>query len=372
MFSFIFRGDDFRKDFKGLSCLKAMFPESPTLVLTATAPAQLLTKLKESLSLKKGCKVIRKNPNRPNIFLDRRRRLSNSRGYESYAAILTPIAEGLLREYTNYPLTIIYMKLKYCGYAYALFDNILGKKQFDGLDNAPCSRLFAQFHSPQTRKMKEAIINEIKKEHSRIRVIFATTALGMGVDAPYVTHVIHIGPSSNLESYFQEIGRAGRCEGKQARATLYFNNSDVADNKTVDDAMKRYCQSDGVCLRNIILEYFGFANSIIQKRCCCVCDGSVNDVSVDTTKEVKVRKLSATQTPMLYAEIQKIILECGQNLADSYSVLYSPMSLPPASDIIEAAEYILNEADLLNKYDIYDELCASKIICLLDIYAPIK
>ena len=76
------------------------------------------------------------------------------------------------------------------------------------------------------------------EEVSITRVVFATTALGMGVNAPHVRHVIHIGPPSNLETYFQEIGRAGRC-GEPAMATLYYNNSDIACNKTnIDDSMR--------------------------------------------------------------------------------------------------------------------------------------
>ena len=46
---FFFRGEDFRKDFKDLSVLKAFFPSVPTLALTATAPPHLLRDLKQSL-----------------------------------------------------------------------------------------------------------------------------------------------------------------------------------------------------------------------------------------------------------------------------------------------------------------------------------
>ena len=85
----------------------------------------------------------------------------------------------------------------------------------------PVARHFAQFHAPQTSRMKKELIEEIKKADSRVRVLFATSALGMGVDALYVTKVIHISPPSNLESYMQEIGRAGRT-GIQSHATSYF------------------------------------------------------------------------------------------------------------------------------------------------------
>lgn len=91
-------------------------------------------------------------------------------------------------------MTIIYLKLKYCGYAYGLFERILADKQFVGGTKDPSGRLFAQFHAPQTKRMKKSIISEIKEENSRIRVLLATSALGMGVNAPYVEHIIHISP----------------------------------------------------------------------------------------------------------------------------------------------------------------------------------
>lgn len=367
-----FRGNDFRTEFKALYCLKAFFPSSPTLTLTATAPPQLILKLKESLCLKQDCKIIRRNPNRDNIFFDRQKRLSNNYGYESYSCILAPIAEDLLTERNHYPMTIIYMKLKYCGYAYALFDQILHANQFDGPNHTPSSRLFAQFHAPQTRGMKEDIIHEIKKKDSRIRVIFATTALGMGVDAPYVSHIIHIGPPSNLESYLQEIGRAGRC-GQPATATMYFNNSDVADNKTnVDNSMKRYCKSNDICLRKILLEYFGFPN-VNQKRCCCICDGvvCVADKSKESLKRNIVRTLPVEQAPILYEQIKQIILECESN-TNKYNLMYCPSPLPSASKIMEGIEFILNEDDLLHDYGICDELCTSKLFYLINSYAPVN
>ena len=222
------------------------------MALTATAPPQMLKNLKHSLSLKTDCKVIAANPNRSNIYLEKKVRMSNHHGYEGFDQILVPIANDLALQRERYPMTIIYLKLKYCGYAYGLFERILADKQFVGGTKDPSGRLFAQFHAPQTKRMKKSIISEIKEENSRIRVLFATSALGMGVNAPYVEHIIHISPPSNLESYMQEIGRAGRT-GKPACATLFYNNSDIASNKVhVQEQMKDYCRSEESCLRTLI------------------------------------------------------------------------------------------------------------------------
>jgi len=69
--------------------------------------------------------------------------------------------------------------------------------------------------------MKKESIQEIKKYDSRERVLFATSALGMGVVTPYVTNTIHISPPGTIEAYMQEIGRAGPMVGIQAKAALY-------------------------------------------------------------------------------------------------------------------------------------------------------
>lgn len=105
--------------------LKAFFPNVPTMALKATAPPHLLRDLKQSLRLKNNCKIVARNPNRVNIYLDKKVRLSNHHGNESYDRILEPIANELAIQRENYPMTIIYLKLKCCGYAYGLFERIL-------------------------------------------------------------------------------------------------------------------------------------------------------------------------------------------------------------------------------------------------------
>ena len=208
------------------------------MALTATAPPHLLTSLKESLSLNTACQFISANPNRMNIYFDKKVRMSSHHGMVSYEEILLPIANELALKREKYPMTIVYLKLKYCGYANGLFERILQDNQFVGETKEPSGRLFAQFHAPQTTRMKKSIIAEIKKADSRIRVLFAASALGMGVDTPYVEHIIHITPPSNIESYVQETGRAGRT-GILSRAILYYNNSDIAANKKhIQEPMK--------------------------------------------------------------------------------------------------------------------------------------
>ena len=98
-------------------------------------------------------------------------------------------------------------------------------------------------------------------------VLFPTSALGMGVDAPYVTNVIHITQPSSLKAYMEEIGCVG-CTGLSSCATHYYNNSDIGNNeKHVEELMKSYCRSEGTCQRKLLLDYFGFSR-IQQENCC--------------------------------------------------------------------------------------------------------
>ena len=124
------RGNDFRKDFQDLSCLKAYFTDIQMLAVTATAPPSTIHLIQKSLCMD-TCKIVTVNPNRNNIYLEVKMRDSNSYGNKGYEKILCPIADSFIQR-TNYPMTIIYLKFKYCGFAYSLFDRIFQESQYVG------------------------------------------------------------------------------------------------------------------------------------------------------------------------------------------------------------------------------------------------
>ena len=88
------------------------------------------------------------------------------------------------------------------------------------------------------------ILQQLVNSHPVCRVIFATSALGMGADAPNIERIIHIGPPRSLEAYFHETGRAGR-GGNQAEAVLYYNNTDISKSvKEMSNSVRSYCLSE--------------------------------------------------------------------------------------------------------------------------------
>ncbi len=122
-----YRGSDFRTDYGKLGVLCAIFPDVPVLAMTATANHKDMECIKDSLGLKK-CKYVIGKPDRKNIFYDKVFRCGQD--IDSIEGILRPIVKGLLKEKNNYPLTVIYISLKWCGFAYKLFEYVLGIKQY--------------------------------------------------------------------------------------------------------------------------------------------------------------------------------------------------------------------------------------------------
>ena len=378
MFLFLIfsRGKSFRVDYKDLSVVRSFSPDIPLLPLTATAPPQTICLLQESLCMV-SYKVVKVYPDRKNIYLNKHYRLDTCYSYQSYDRILKPIAYELLEKQKKCPMTVIYTKLKYCGYAYQLFSEIIGEHQYIDGKVHPYWRLFAQFHAPQTDRMKAEILREIKEETSHIRVIFATSALGMGVDAPGITLVIHIGPPSNIESYLQEIGRAGR-RGSETTADLYFCNSDITSTKVtagrIDPSMVGYCQNKSQCQRKLIMAYFGFHDIPAHGRCCCICDASFGKKVEEESARKQICAITTENFEKLSHELRKYAQSVEKEASEDEYCLFGQTSstciLPTViENILCNVELIKSEMDLLSDFGIWNQNNSSHIYALIFKYS---
>lgn len=218
--------------------------------------------------------VITVNPDRPNLYLEIKTRLPNIHKYDKYDDIIQPLTQELKDLGDRYPVTIVYVEsLEALGYFYQYINYELKDDQYIG-DPIPENRIFGQYHKDYTTAMKLHIVTELKKEKPKLRLILATVALGMGLDAPGIVRIVYCRPPTTLEKYFQEIGRAGR-RGQKAIATMYINNNDLAKHrKGLSEAMVKYCKGNHGCFRLQLLQYFGFDKAIFngpKDECCSFC-----------------------------------------------------------------------------------------------------
>ena len=156
-----------------------------------------------------------------------------------------------------------------CTTLYKYFATSLKGKSYNPIGSAPTTenRLFAMYHARIDENDKRAILKSLTTSGGSCRVIFCTTAFGMGVDIHDISVVIHYGPSSDIEDYLQESGRAGR-DGCDCHAVLYVYPTCTVGH--VSPAMKEYCQQTTPCQRNVLLGHFGFTaqTQLVIHKCC--------------------------------------------------------------------------------------------------------
>jgi ATP-dependent DNA helicase RecQ len=235
-------GHDFRPEYRELKKLRTHFPDAPMMALTATATERVRADIVKQLKLREPrCYVA--SFNRPNLTY---RVVPKTTPYEQLFEFIRsrPNESGIV----------------YCASRKSA-ESLARNLSEDGVSAKP---YHAGLTSAERTKNQEAFLRD------DVRIVTATIAFGMGINKPNVRFVVHYDLPKNLESYYQETGRAGR-DGLPSECVLLFSASDVAkqlhfiDEKSETEAriartqlqqMIHYAETRE-CRRVTLLRYFG-------------------------------------------------------------------------------------------------------------------
>ena len=269
---FFFRGtttkqDDapFREAYAHINRMRAFY-DRPFLCLTATANNKTQRDLKRILNLVTPVIHII-SPEKTNIKLH----VSNISKSPDKFSHFQFLSDKLANKELVDKAIIYFTSIPELSEMFARFKNSLIRVYSP--ENLPV----AMYHRMTTERRKQYVLEEFPKSDSVLRIILATTALGLGVNIPDIRTIYHYGPSEDIESYMQMLGRCGR-DGQNASAYLLYTNSQYA--RCNDEAMKEYTKNEKVCRRSLLLKTFKEEPTIEEKELCCdICSPIVTNDS---------------------------------------------------------------------------------------------
>ena len=194
-------GNDFRPAYKNIGILREMLPHINCIALTATAKKEVIEDILSELDFISP-NVFKASFNRPNIAY-----------HVLEAEDKNHKVEKILKKHKG--SSIIYVRSRR---ASVEMSDYLEKKGFS------CAFFHGGIHAKEKQERLKQWLNNEKQ------IMVATTAFGMGIDKADVETIIHINLPENLESYYQETGRAGR-NNEKAYAVIIKNEADEGNLK---------------------------------------------------------------------------------------------------------------------------------------------
>lgn len=264
-------GHDFRPEYAQLGHLKEYFPTIPLVALTATADHATQQDILQRLNLNDPLIEIRSfdRPNIEYLLIEKYRPLSQLFNYLDQHKDESGIIYCTSRKRT---------------------EEIAGKLAAKGL-NSRC------YHAGLPIEERQRVQDLFIKDE--VEIVVATVAFGMGIDKPNVRFVVHYEIPKNIESYYQETGRAGR-DGLPAQAMLFYDPADPARIRSLLEknpnqeqlrielhklnTMVAFAEAQ-TCRRRVVLNYFGEYSPKACGNCdICLDPPQSYDATVDAQK----------------------------------------------------------------------------------------